>query len=222
MLATGDHAIAVLALDEAAARSRAETLLTAADDQFTGEPGWSAIIGVGGARALLTEIRDSYREARAAVRVGTCLPDLGRIIAWSRLGAYRTITMLVGASDPAPMLPEGLLRLLVAHDAPMLVGTLEAYLEHAGDARAAAAAECVHRSTLYHRLRRIEEIAGVELRVGDDRLEMHLAVRLWRLAGSPGPDKLARSHDAASPRPDVRRSQTTDPRRWLPDASGTS
>ena len=64
---------------------------------------------------------------------------------------------------------------------PELVETLEAYLDRAGDARAAAAALFIHRTTLYHRLRRIERIAGVDLRDGDDRLLLHMALRIRRL-----------------------------------------
>jgi DNA-binding PucR family transcriptional regulator len=43
----------------------------------------------------------------------------------------------------------------------------------------------VHRATLYRRLARVEELAGLDLARGDDRLHAHLAVRMWRLAGSP-------------------------------------
>ena len=43
----------------------------------------------------------------------------------------------------------------------------------------------VHRATLYRRLARVEELAGIRLTSGDDRLRAHLALRMWRLAGSP-------------------------------------
>jgi DNA-binding PucR family transcriptional regulator len=74
--------------------------------------------------------------------------------------------------------PEALARLL-PH--PELVETLEAYLDRAGDAQAAAAALFIHRTTLYHRLRRIERVAEVDLHDGDDRLLLHMALRLRAL-----------------------------------------
>ena len=43
----------------------------------------------------------------------------------------------------------------------------------------------VHRATLYRRLARVQELTGLDLARGDDRLHAHLAVRMWRLAGSP-------------------------------------
>ena len=63
-----------------------------------------------------------------------------------------------------------------------LVRTLEAYLDHAGDVKRTAAALSLHRGGLYYRLRRIEEVAGVDLHDGEDRLLCHLALRLARLS----------------------------------------
>ena len=49
------------------------------------------------------------------------------------------------------------------------------------DAKATAAALWPHRTSLYYRLRRIEDLAGVDLSRGADRLLCHLALRLARL-----------------------------------------
>jgi PucR C-terminal helix-turn-helix domain/GGDEF-like domain len=43
----------------------------------------------------------------------------------------------------------------------------------------------VHRTTLYYRLGRIEQISGLSLRDGRDRLLAHLALRLYQLHGAP-------------------------------------
>jgi DNA-binding PucR family transcriptional regulator len=64
-----------------------------------------------------------------------------------------------------------------------LVDTLEAYLDRAGDAKATAEALSLHRATLYYRLNRIEEITGARLKTGEDRLALHLGLRLARLSG---------------------------------------
>ena len=61
--------------------------------------------------------------------------------------------------------------------------TLEVFLDLAGDARAAASVLHVQRGSLYHRLRRIEELAKVDLRSGSDRLALHLSIKTARLAG---------------------------------------
>jgi hypothetical protein len=136
-------------------------------------------IGVSGERARLEDARDALPEAETALRLAPAL-GLG-VVRWDRLGAYQLLAPLAGAPIPAP-----LRRLLDHPDAEPLVATLEAYLDRAGDARAAAEALFVHRTSLYHRLRRIERIAGVDLRDGDDRLLLHVALRIRRLQSLHG------------------------------------
>jgi len=126
-------------------------------------------LGASAPRERLEDTPAALREAELAAS----LPDRGRVVRWEALGALQLLAPLAGAP-----VPEALARLL-PH--PELVATLEAYLDRAGDARAAAAALFIHRTTLYHRLRRIERIAGVDLHDGDDRLLLHMALKLRRL-----------------------------------------
>ena len=95
---------------------------------------------------------------------------------WDALGVERVVTALPDAA--LEDLPDGLRRLLAGDQS--LVRTLEAYLDHAGDVKRTAAALSLHRGGLYYRLRRIEEVAGVNLHDGEDRLSCHLA-------SAPGP-----------------------------------
>ena len=61
--------------------------------------------------------------------------------------------------------------------------TLEVYLDHACDAKLSAEALFLHRASLYYRLQRIEQIAGVNLKSGADRLALHIGLKLARLLG---------------------------------------
>jgi DNA-binding PucR family transcriptional regulator len=99
------------------------------------------------------------------------------------LGAHRTILSLLRSADPRSCIPPAVVALTEAPDAEQLVATALAWLDHGADARTAAEALHVHRSSLYNRLRRVEAVAGVDLHAGDDRLELHLGLRLWQLAG---------------------------------------
>ncbi len=64
---------------------------------------------------------------------------------------------------------------------PELMEALEGLLDAGGDVAAAAKALHVHRATLYRRLERVEELTGLDLTKGDDRLYAHLSLRLQRL-----------------------------------------
>jgi hypothetical protein len=130
----------------------------------------SGPIGVGEAFDELEAAPRSYRHALAAKDVAN-----GTVQRWDDLRAQR----LLSALPPTALgdLPEGVRALL---DNEQLSHTLETYLDHAGDVKRTAAELWLHRTSLYYRLRRIEEIAGVDLSRGEDRLLCHVALRLAR------------------------------------------
>ncbi len=55
------------------------------------------------------------------------------------------------------------------------------FLDRAGQAGRTAAALGIHRQTLYYRLSRIQQITGLDLNDGEDRLLLHMAVKRARL-----------------------------------------
>ncbi|NUT93273.1 MAG: helix-turn-helix domain-containing protein [Saccharothrix sp.] len=111
----------------------------------------------------------AYQQALAAAELSSLDPSLPRVAHWSDLGAYR---LLLG--DPADGVLAGL--------SPTLLSTLEAYLDSGCDARATAEALHLHRTSLYYRLGRIAELTGRDPADGRARLELHLALKLARLA----------------------------------------
>jgi uncharacterized protein (DUF1778 family) len=174
-----DHGAFLVALDDPAAtspRELAERLLEFADEE--GAAGVTRV-GIGGAQPL-AGARRSHRQACDAVGVAARVARFGRVAAWDELGVYRTLSRFPDELDDDALHP-GLVELLRDHDA--LVETLEAYLDRAGDAKATAEALSLHRATLYYRLQRIEEITGARLKVGEDRLALHLGLHLARLRG---------------------------------------
>ena len=176
-----DHGVFLVAIDDSATaspRALAERLLALADEEGLAS---GARVGVGAPHDLAAA-RDSYREARDAVAVAERVERFGRIASWDELGAYRTLSRFPLDAPHAALHP-GLVAMLGDPAHAPLVDTLETYLDLAGDARATAEALTLHRATLYYRLNRIEEITGARLKTGDDRLALHLGLRLARLSG---------------------------------------
>jgi hypothetical protein len=134
-------------------------------------------VGQSGVLAL-NAIHEAARQAAIALRVAWSRPAGTTFAAWSTLGADRLVAQLpsVARSD----VPEGLVRLL--HEEHTLVTTLAAFLDAGGDVKATAAALSLHRSGLYYRLGRIEELTGLNMSSGDDRLLAHLAIRTEQLS----------------------------------------
>ena len=180
-----DHGTFVLALDDSAtvsARDLAERLLALADEAMTAE-GLDATARIGvGALHDLAAARRSHREAGDAVAIAERVERFGRIATWDELGAYRTLARFPADAGDGALHP-GLVAMLADPANAPLVETLETYLDLACDAKATAEALSLHRATLYYRLNRVEEITGARLKTGEDRLALHLGLRLARLQG---------------------------------------
>ncbi|SER24237.1 PucR family transcriptional regulator [Microlunatus flavus] len=130
-----------------------------------------------GAPLPVAELAEAVRRAivtQAALRAGARLSPPS----WDALGAWR---LVVEAPDD--------LRVATVHPAaetlarlprPELMSTARTVLDLGGDVAAAAEQLHVHRTTLYYRLDRVEELTGVDLRDGRTRTDLQLA--LWLAA----------------------------------------
>ncbi|MFE3325513.1 PucR family transcriptional regulator [Streptomyces sp. NPDC059176] len=134
--------------------------------------------GVALPRRGIADLDASWREATAAARAVAAEPRLGPVTDWSSIGPYRQLTAIPPPSAPDPAVAP----LLDAAHAE-LARTAEVFLDCAGQAGRAASALGVHRQTLYYRLSRVEQLTGLDLDEGEDRLLLHMALktaRLWR------------------------------------------
>ncbi len=137
--------------------------------------GQSSPVGLG-------TLHEASHQAVVALKVAKAQSATAGAAAWSRLGADRLLAQLPEAtlSD----VPESLATLLKTDQ--VLRGTLEAFLDCAGDVKATAEALSLHRSGVYYRLKRIEELTGLDLASGDDRLLAHVSIRVLRSSEHPG------------------------------------
>jgi hypothetical protein len=150
-----------------------------------------ALVDAGAPHAVASAPFDELAAAREALGAAAAgliavqhVPALGPAASVEALGSWVFAARLWDASG-RPAQPAPLPALLRARSGPELARALEATLDAAGDVAAAARELHVHRATLYRRLARAEELTGLALSRGDDRLRVHLALRMWRLAGSP-------------------------------------
>lgn len=131
--------------------------------------------------ARLAQAQDEARQALAAARrfrerAGLCVYD--------ELGVLK---LLSGVRDRA-LLDQFLkerLGPLMRHDlqhGPSLMPTLEAWFHESGNLMAAAQRLAVHRNTLTHRIQRIEALCGLTLDNAYDRLDIGIALMIWRLS----------------------------------------
>ncbi|WP_107068430.1 CdaR family transcriptional regulator [Streptomyces sp. NBRC 110035] len=132
--------------------------------------------GIATPRSGLVGLSTAWGEASAAARAALAEPRLGPVARWSSIGPYRLLTALPRRAAPDPAV--GPLLLPVHRE---LARTAETYLDQAGQAGRTAAELGIHRQTLYYRLSRIEQVTGLDLDDGEDRLLLHMALKGARL-----------------------------------------
>jgi DNA-binding PucR family transcriptional regulator len=98
-------------------------------------------------------------------------------VEWSGLGPLGLLGVARDDDLARTLLTPRLRRFLDEAPGP-LVETARVYLDEAGSVARAAGLLSVHRQTVYHRLAQIEHLTGCDLSTGEDRLRLHLALRL--------------------------------------------
>ncbi|MGW2616574.1 PucR family transcriptional regulator [Streptomyces sp. NPDC001500] len=135
-----------------------------------------AAAGVAAGRIGLAGLGAAWEEASASARAALAEPRLGPVARWASVGPYRLLTSLPpgAAQDPC-------VRPLLAPAQQELARTAEVYLDCAGQAGRTAAELGIHRQTLYYRLSRVEQLTGLDLDDGEDRLLLHMTLKAARL-----------------------------------------
>lgn len=149
-------------------------------------PGQVLVIGVGRGATDDGRKRDAYAEARDAAEISLRLKPEAHVALYRTLGLLHWLDHL-----PDPVLAgnpyfDQLLALdkLDQRGHGELVATLEAYLDYGGALGQASEVLGVHRNTLLYRVDKIEQALGVDLKDALTRLNLHVAVKAFRLKGS--------------------------------------
>ncbi|MFG2345659.1 PucR family transcriptional regulator [Streptomyces phaeochromogenes] len=134
------------------------------------------VAGIAAPHSGLADLATAWQEASAAARAALAEPRLGPVAHWSSIGPYRLLTTLppTASHDPA-------VRPLLAPTHRELAHTAEVFLDCAGQAGRTAAELGIHRQTLYYRLSRVEQLTGLDLADGEDRLLLHMGLKARRL-----------------------------------------
>ncbi|MBP2328958.1 sugar diacid utilization regulator [Kibdelosporangium banguiense] len=132
-------------------------------------------VAIGGAVSSLEEVAKSYEQASAALRADHVLRRQG-VIDWDELEPGQMLAVLAPSPPPAHLVPPRLASMgEVLSDE--LLATLRCFLENMGDVSKVAEKLYVHRSTVYYRISRVEELMGLSLSDGTVRLVLHWWLR---------------------------------------------
>lgn len=141
-------------------------------------------IGLSAAAHPPARLAQAQEEARQALAAARRFSERAGLCVYDELGVLK---LLSGVRDRALLdqfLNERLGPLLRhdLHHGPSLMPTLEAWFHENGNLVAAAQRLAVHRNTLTHRVQRIEALCGLALDNAYDRLDIGIALMIWRLS----------------------------------------
>ena len=180
-----DHSLLIVSVAERSTQTHLDSLIVAARERVLSESGRQNIecwVGIGEPRTSVADVRESYEESRRSADVAQVVKVLGNVVHYRDLGVYGLLAEL--SEDRLENSIHSGLQSLLSHEdskSEALLATLESFLDNAGDVKRTSEALCVHRGSLYYRLRRIQEITRADLANGDDRLALHLSLKVARL-----------------------------------------
>ncbi len=137
-------------------------------------------VGIGRFYPDVLLLRRSYQEACEALRLGRRVWGGRSVVHYDDLGVYRLVLKCSDAAEMRSFLVEHL-GSLIDYDRKHrtgLVRTLEVYLRTKCGLAETASRLFIHVNTLKYRLRRIEEISGMDLSDPEDLLNLNVAIRV--------------------------------------------
>jgi DNA-binding PucR family transcriptional regulator len=144
-------------------------------------------ISVGSGRLCksISDFKDSFQEARRSLDIVRRCHKRNQVVFFHALGVYRLFSLIEDRAE-LMQLAEQTLGPLLEYDrqhGTTLVRTLGYYLESGRNLETSARAMFIHVNTLKYRLKRIQEIAQLDINDAEQRFNVHLAVKILQAIG---------------------------------------
>ncbi|HBT46296.1 MAG TPA: hypothetical protein DEA73_00220 [Peptococcaceae bacterium] len=139
-------------------------------------------VGVGRPYEGLEYVKTSYEEAQVALKVALDRRE-EKPVFFSELGPLRVLFYVKDAPAAYTFCQEyiGKLKAYDAQNKTDLTATLACYLKNDGNLRRTAQALFVHKNSVIYRLKKIQEITGLDLNDAENRFALMLALKLTQL-----------------------------------------
>ncbi|MCK6577149.1 MAG: helix-turn-helix domain-containing protein [Anaerolineae bacterium] len=187
-----DMIVALYPMDNVAQTPRIRRLVDEVREQLVSRTP-SGLVAAGLSRPVVgvSALREAFREAKDALTIANELGDREQSTFYGDLKLYQLLLALKDHNlDQMRRFYEETLGPLADHDERKqgdLIRTLMGFFDANGNLAKAANDLDVHRNTLVYRLERISELTGLNLEDADNRLILHLALKIKRvLATLPG------------------------------------
>jgi PucR family transcriptional regulator, purine catabolism regulatory protein len=148
-------------------------------------PEVAATVGIGGPCRGPEQIRLAYAQARRTVETVRRIGRAGRVVAFGDLGIHRLLLQVPDLAELREFADEvlGKLSAGASDQAPVYLATLACYFRENASPQRASQVLHVHPNTVTYRIRRVEEITGLDLGSYRDRLMAQVALEILDAVG---------------------------------------
>jgi len=178
----GRHAVALIkSIDEKFEFSEIEQLANALQNTFISETSHSALIGIGDVRGKLSQLCESFDEAKSAINVGRIYHSKQQIFVYRKMLLERFLVDIpedTSANFHHMMFNRKTARLFNDE----MIHTIEKFFENSLNLSETARQLYIHRNTLVYRLDKVQRIIGLDLRAFDDAVTFKLMMLLGKTA----------------------------------------
>ncbi|HWV08758.1 MAG TPA: PucR family transcriptional regulator ligand-binding domain-containing protein [Pseudomonas sp.] len=190
LVCQGEHWVALLPAATAQQAQRNRQVLMSVLDELTPSLAPQRLyLGLSAQGHGPAQFAQGLGEARQALVAAQSFPERLGLCCFSELGVLE----LLGAIRDRSLLDRFVSRVLgplIGDDSrhePVLMPTLEAWFHENGNLALAAQRLAVHRNTLSYRIQRIEALTGCAFNDPHDRLNISVALLIWRLSSPRSP-----------------------------------
>lgn len=140
-------------------------------------------VGVGKSYKGVRNVKNSYEEAEASLKVGRYLNEAERILFFQELGSYRFLYELKESKSMKTFHGEilGKLEQYDQQNHSSLVLTLISYFKNNCHLIRTAEDLFIHKNSVIYRINKIEEITGLKISNPEDRFNLQLCIKLQNL-----------------------------------------
>jgi len=148
-------------------------------------PEVAVTVGIGGPCQGPEQIRHSYAQARRTVETARRMGRAGRVVAFDDLGIHRLLLQVPDLAELRAFADEVLGKLTAgtSGQAAAYLATLACYFRENASPQRAARVLHVHANTVSYRIRRVEQITGLDLSNYRERLMAQVALEILDAVG---------------------------------------
>ncbi|MHA2790140.1 PucR family transcriptional regulator [Corynebacterium sp. S7] len=143
------------------------------------EPGVAPVRAAIAPMVRISDFHSAYQRAIWSLRASTRLKDeYGTSVTWRQSGMNGFIASIPINELKPEDLPEPIVAILRDRNARRWLDTLQVFVESGGDIQETARKAEIHRSTVYYRLERLNDISGIDITDATLHAEILFALRL--------------------------------------------